>query len=241
MSDLSEIFRKFFTEAKNLVSIHIGFPSKFPLSLPLDSIFHATRWKSLRSLSIASWHLNAEDLISLLRRHHHQLQDLRLTSIYLRPGGSWSSVLQVLANEMDHLGRLDLREIDYAAYFDAAFISAGVEIYDPIPIALPSPSSSAVSVAADPSPPYSPDSLSNMPVQNFHDQNPFNRGMFEKVRGLSVDELGDDGIHVRRDQEQLWEAWVLASRWERKREQRSRDQNGYRHGFRNGNGNGNGN
>ncbi|KAJ5580593.1 hypothetical protein N7450_006894 [Penicillium hetheringtonii] len=234
MSDLSDVFRKFFIEAKSLASIHIGFPSKFPLSVPLDSVFHAARWKDLRSLSIASWRLNAEDLISLLRRHRHKLQDLHLTSIYLRPGGKWTSVLQVLDTEMDHLDRLYLREIDYAAYFDAAFTSAGVEIYDPIPIALPSPSSSTVSVAAGPSPPSSPDLFSNMLVQTHYNQNSFYHGLFEKVRGLSVDELGDDGIHVRRDQEQLWEAWVLASRWERKRGRGNRDQNGYMYGHRNG-------
>lgn len=232
MSDLSDVFYNFFREAKNLVAIHMGFPTKHPISLPLNSIFHNIRWKTLRSLTLQGWRLTSEDLISLIRRHHRQLRDLNLSSIYLQ-SGKWSSVLNVLRHEMDHLDHLQLREIDYAAHFDEISFATGVEVFDPIP--LPPSSSSSVSVATGPSPPSSPDLVPSLPVAllRYHRVS-HRRDTLEKVWGLSVDELGDDGIHVRPDQEWFWEAWVLASRWD--------DREGLGHDFSiSGNANGNGN
>lgn len=46
------------------------------------------------------------------------------------------------------------------------------------------------------------------------DQRDTRQSMLAKVAGLSVDDLGDDGVHVRPEQISLWEAWVLfRSNW----------------------------
>jgi hypothetical protein len=208
MSDLSPVFHRFFTEAKNLVAIHIGFPTKIPLNLDLETIFHGIRWKTLRTLSLQGWRLGADEIITLARRHRHQLREFRLYAIYLRDGGRWRDVLCMLRAEMERLARLDLREIDYAANFDALGIDSGVEIFDPHPTG---PISSSVSVATGTSPPEAP-LLATFGTNGHHralvpgDR----RRSWEKVRGLGVEELGDDGIRVYRDQVHLWEAWVLS-------------------------------
>lgn len=190
MTELSDAFRKFFLEAKNLVAIHIGFLPKHPLSLTLDTLFHGIHWKTLRMLSLQGWHLTAEDLNWLLHRHRAHLRALHLVSVSLRTG-KWDSVLNVLRHELERLDRLELREIGY----DADFISIGVEITEPIPFP-PQFSSSA-------------------------------------IQSLSVDELGDDGVCVRKDQERLWEAWVLTGRWE---EEQGQVKNEYRNEAGHGNG-----
>jgi hypothetical protein len=211
MSDLSPVFHRFFTEAKNLVAIHIGFPAKTPLNLNLEAIFHGIRWKTLRTLSLQGWRLDADEIITLARRHLHQLREFRLYAVYLRGGSRWSDVLCMLRAEMERLTRLDLREIDYAMNFDALAIDSGVEIFDPYPAG---PISSSVSVAAGTSPPERP--LFPAFGTNGHHttlgpgDRLSKRRSLEKVRGLAVEELGDDGIRVHRDQVHLWEAWVLS-------------------------------
>lgn len=188
MTELSDLFRNFFLEAKNLVAIHIGFLPKHPLSLTLDAIFHGIHWKTLRMLSLQGWHLTAQDLNSLLRRHRAHLRALHLASISLRTG-KWASVLNVLRHEMERLNRFELREIKY----DADLISIGTEIIEPIP--LPPQSSSS------------------------------------EIQWLSADALGDDGFHVRKDQERLWETWVLTGKWQKELGQVSDGyQNGHGHG-----------
>ncbi|OOQ84820.1 F-box domain protein [Penicillium brasilianum] len=211
MSDLSPVFHRFFTEAKNLVAIHIGFPAKTPLDLNLETIFHGIRWKTLRTLSLQGWRLGADDIITLARRHRHQLREFRLYAVYLRDGGRWSDVLCMLRTEMERLSRLDLREIDYATNFDALAIDSGVEIFDPQPAG---PISSSVSVAAGTSSREGP----LLPTFGTNGHHPglipggklSRRRSLEKVRGLAAEELGDDGIRVHRDQVHLWEAWVLS-------------------------------
>ncbi|KAF3387733.1 hypothetical protein F1880_000787 [Penicillium rolfsii] len=213
MSNLSPIFNRFFTEAKNLVAIHIGFPAKFPLNLSLEEIFHGISWKTLRTLSLQGWRLSADEIISLARRHRYQLRELRLYAIYLRAGSRWSDVVRMLRAEMERLTRLDLREIDYAANFDALAIDSGVEIYDPHPV---SPISSSLSVAAGTSPPERPllpafgtNGLWHHPALALGGRLSRRRSL-DKVRNLTVEELGDDGMRVHRDQVHLWEAWVLS-------------------------------
>lgn len=215
MSDLSGVFRRFFTEAKNLVAIHIGFPPKAPLNLEADVIFHGIRWKTLRALSLQGWRLSANDIISLARRHRRQLRDFRLVAVYLRPGGRWDSVLSVLRDEMDHLGRVDLRDIDYTANFDAVSIISGVEVFDDAQFTATSASSS-LSVAAGTSPPeFQPSPVFGPGPDSYAVDRgprvPLRKVSIEKMRGLSSDELGDDGIKVRQNQIRLWEAWVLSA------------------------------
>lgn len=215
MSNLSGVFQRFFTEAKNLVAIHIGFPPKTPLNLEADAIFHGIRWKTLRALSLQGWRLSADDIISLARRHRRQLRDFRLVAVYLRPGGRWDSVLSVLRDEMDHLGRLDLRDIDYTANFDALSVTSGVEVFDDAhPAAASAPSSLSVAAGTSlpefqPSQVFGPGPRSYAVVRGH--RVPLRRASLEKMRGLASDELGDDGIKVRRDQVRLWEAWVLSA------------------------------
>ena len=211
MSDLSPVFHRFFTEARNLVAIHIGFPAKIPLNLNLETIFHGIRWKTLRTLSLQGWRLGADEIITLVRRHRHQLRELRLCAVYLRPDGRWRDVLSMLRAEMERLGRLDLHDIDYAANFDALAIDSGVEIFDPHPMA---PVSSSVSVAAETFPPERP-LLHAFGANGHHSAlgsggRLARRGSLEKIRGLDAEELGDDGVRVRREEVHLWEAWVLA-------------------------------
>ncbi|KAJ5280812.1 hypothetical protein N7478_006184 [Penicillium angulare] len=229
MSDLSTVFRRFFLEAKSLVAIHIGFPTKAPLDLDLESIFHNVRWKTLRTLSLQGWRLHADEIISLLRRHRKQLRDFRLCAVYLRPWGLWKNVLNVLREEMERLDRVDLREIDYTDHFDALSQANGIEVFDmPISAAVPS----SLSVAAGTDFPdqsiFTPGVGSGfgfspvMPTRRL----PLRPGSLEKIRGLSQDDLGDNGAFVPREELQLWSAWVLS---------------GAQRGGQRSNGNGNGN
>ncbi|KAJ5895150.1 hypothetical protein N7495_006841 [Penicillium taxi] len=188
MSDLSGVFRRVFTEAQNLVTIKIGFPPKSPLNLALEAIFHNISWKTLRTLGLKGWRLHAEEIISLARRHRSQLRDLRLNAVYVRPGGRWIDVLSVLRVEMKQLNHLDLTDIDYSGNFDAVFLTSGVEVFDD-PLSI-TPISSSLSNATSAFPPQ-PDLL-------------------DKVRDLATVDLGDNGLHVHRDQGHLWEAWVLS-------------------------------
>ncbi|KAJ5175170.1 uncharacterized protein N7482_001047 [Penicillium canariense] len=210
MSHLSSVFHRFFMEAKNLVAIHIGFPAKTPLDLDLEAIFHNIRWKTLRTLSLQGWRLSADELIALVRRHRYQLRDFRLFAIYLRAPGRWRDVLCVLRAEMERLVRLDMREIDYAENFDALTIDSGVEVFDPHPA--PMASSVSVAAATGTSPPEShiPAAFGGNGLPALGRRLPLRRGSFGKVRGLSVDELGDNGFRVQQDQVHLWEAWVLS-------------------------------
>lgn len=228
MADLSGVFKRFFMAAKNLVAIHIGFLNKTPLDLHLEDLFHSIRWKTLRKLSIQGWRLSAGEIIDLVRRHRCQLREFRLVGIYLRPGGRWCDVLDVLRGEMEQLERIDLRDIDYAAYSDlVAGAHAGVEVFDDytLPIQIHGPASSSVAVAAGAegvqevegegtSTPVDlglagPDGLG--PTEVVYGKNGiFGRVTVERVLALGVEDLGDDGVHVLHEQMPLWEAWVLA-------------------------------
>lgn len=210
MADLSDVLGRFFPQAKNLVALHIGFPSKHPLNLALDAIFHNTRWKTLHTLSLQGWRLADHELIDLARRHRRLLRDLRLCTVYLRPGGRWTDVLAVLRDEMERLDRLALHEIDYAESFDTLALADGVEVFDLPPAAL-TPSSLAIDAGT--SPPESQRSAlgaDGPPALGCGPSVP-QRELIEKVRGLTLDDLGDDGIKVRRDQIRLWEAWFLSA------------------------------
>ncbi|KAJ6135270.1 hypothetical protein N7512_000430 [Penicillium capsulatum] len=229
MSDLSGVFHRFFTEAKNLVAINIGFPPKMPLDLEADTIFHGIRWKTLRTLSLQGWRLSAADIISLARRHRRQLRDFRLVAVYLRSGSRWDSVLSVLRDEMDHLRRLDLHDIDYAANFDAVEVTRGVEVFDEDSdneSLTATSAQSSLSVAADTSPPEFPSSPILRPDSDSYAFSrghgaPLRRASLEKMRGLPSEELGDDGIKVHCHQSRLWEAWVLSGRQHASNENRN--------------------
>ncbi|CAI7663672.1 unnamed protein product [Penicillium glandicola] len=213
MADLSGVFHRFFAAAKNLIAIHIGFLSKTPLDLDLELLFHHIRWKTLRKLSIQGWRLSADEIIALARRHSPHLRDFRLLSVYLRPGGLWRDVLAVLHEEMEQLERLVLKDIDYAAHFDSVAVSNGVEVFDDYP-AGPVPSSFTVATGTSSgvqSPTTSPLEPDGLPTSVRGRRLPLRRTSVERLRALSSEDLGDDGVHVLREQMPLWEAWVLSA------------------------------
>lgn len=207
MADLSDVFGRFFAEAKNLVSIHIGFPPKSPLDLDVDAIFHGTRWKTLRALSLQGWRLADHEIISLARRHRRMLREFRLCAVYLRRGGRWRDILAVLREEMERLARVELREIDYADHFDALATASGVEVFDG---PLDAPLLSSLSVAAGTSPPEMRHSMSEGASSALlrGRVTALRSGNLEKLRALTIQDLDDDGVQVQREQIGLWEAWV---------------------------------
>lgn len=241
MEELSNVFRDFFTAARNLVTIHLGFPTKLPLDLRLELIFHHVQWDGLRTLGIQGWRLAADEIIGLARRHQRQLRELRLRSVYLRDGSRWRDVLAVLHDEMERLERVDLRDVDYANHFDSEIMSDGMEVRHletetethPPPLSshevtdgdgdrghLPS------SVMAHNNPnsthAYPPAVLHHQerrwcPEDLYHHHHHYHYhyhalGMTpEALRSLTAEELGDNGTRVDRRQRLLWEAWVVSS------------------------------
>ncbi|KAI9042629.1 F-box domain protein [Aspergillus affinis] len=212
METLSHVFYEFFLAAKNLTAIHLGFPANLPLDLSLDRIFHRLQWRRLHTLSIQGWRLGSDEIIALIRRHRRPLRDLRLASVYLRAGGRWCDILSVLHDEMDLLERIDLSEINYAADFDAenyhnhALLNGnghGDGGFD----------GPLLSVVAQPSPdlppPQTADYLSFAPRGNT--RRSFPDATLEKLRLLTADDLGDNGVRVHRKQRSFWEQWVLSS------------------------------
>ncbi|KAJ5338222.1 hypothetical protein N7452_004950 [Penicillium brevicompactum] len=201
MSSLSPTLRRFFMAAKHLSAIHIGFLSRHPLDLNLDSMFHHIRWKTLRKLSLQGWRLDASEIVAIARRHT-QLRDLRLVGIYLR-SGLWRDVLLVLREELV-LEHLELREIDYASHFDSV-VTTGAEVSDIGPIGVSGPACSPLTVSAGTA------EVGTAGVPTLRNRRGLlRRDSVEKLRGLAVEDLKDDGMRVMRRQLPLWEAWVLA-------------------------------
>ncbi|KAJ5459459.1 hypothetical protein N7530_011403 [Penicillium desertorum] len=205
MADLSGVFHRFFIAAKNLIAIHIGFLSKTPLrprpraTLPPHTLENPPQ-------------THADEIITLARRHNAQLRDFRLLGVYLRPGGLWRDVLVVLREEMEQLERLVLKDIDYAAHFDSVFVSNGVEVFDDYPAGpVPSSLTVAAGTSSAQSPTTTPLVSDGFPALLRERQLPLRRTSLERLRALSSEDLGDDGVHVLREQMPLWEAWVLSA------------------------------
>ncbi|KAJ5734468.1 hypothetical protein N7493_003254 [Penicillium malachiteum] len=189
-----------------LTSLDINFHSHSDITATMSdlskSIFHNIRWKTLRTLSLQGWRLDADEIISLVRRHRRQLCDFRLIAVYLRPRGRWKDVLYVLRNEMERLDRLELREIDYAEHFDALARVDGIEVFDR-PLSPPALSFSDQAF-------FSGIGLgSAVPIAHGR-RIPMQRTSLERLRHLSKDDLGDSGIAVQSEQVQFWAAWVLS-------------------------------
>ncbi|PYH78451.1 hypothetical protein BO82DRAFT_156984 [Aspergillus uvarum CBS 121591] len=225
MDTLSNVFYDFFLAAKNLTAIHLGFPVHAPLDLPLEHIFHRLQWKRLRTLSIQGWRLGSDELMALIRRHRRPLRDLRLAGIYLRPGGRWRDVLVLLHDEMDHLERLDLREIDYMNHFDA--YAHGHHSHNHHAPTAPNGNSTGaaggfhtppptLAIVVQPTP-HSPsrDAVLNVDSLSFaprgSTRRSFDRATLEQLRTYTPEDLGDTGLRVRQDQWLFWKAWVLSS------------------------------
>lgn len=117
MRELSPLFHTVFNSARNLVSVHIGFPQAY-VSIPLEEIFHNIKMEKLRVFSIGGWRLNAEEIIDICHTYRSNLRGLRLHGVLLKEGGMWKNVLSVLRREMVSLRWLSLSKADYAAHFD---------------------------------------------------------------------------------------------------------------------------
>ncbi|KAL9633562.1 MAG: hypothetical protein Q9164_004629 [Protoblastenia rupestris] len=118
MTELSGQARIVLLAAKKLQAIHVGFPSRTPLDLRLETMFHNIRWENLRAFGIQAWRLDALEIIRIVRRHKLTLRGLRLRDVQLKPGSKWKDVLSVLRSEMDQLDWVSLRRIDYSEHFD---------------------------------------------------------------------------------------------------------------------------
>ncbi|OOF97984.1 hypothetical protein ASPCADRAFT_205252 [Aspergillus carbonarius ITEM 5010] len=207
METLSSVFHNFFLAAKNLTTIHLGFPAIAPLDLALEQIFHHLQWKSLRTLSIQGWRLGSEEIVALIRRHRHQLRDVRLASIYIRPGGRWRDVLTVLHDDMDYLEHIDLRGIDYTSHFDASTNT------NPTGHGAGSSQTPTLAIVVQPTPTLAPHkAVLNMDYLYSALPGSTSRSFaLEQLRGVTADDLGDNGVSVNDDQWSLWQAWVLSS------------------------------
>lgn len=129
MLELSDLCKVVLSAARNLHALHIGFPSRTPLDLKLEQIFHNIHWQKLRAFGVQAWRLHGYEIISLARRHRHTLKGLRLRDVHLKNGSRWKEVLAVLRLEMEDLDWVSLRRIDYEDHFDEVW-SGGVEVPD---------------------------------------------------------------------------------------------------------------
>lgn len=118
MRELSGVFRTLFTAAKNIEAIHLGFPSRLPLDLRLEDVFHNVHWPKLRAFGIQAWRLDSEEIINFARRHRRTLRGLRLRDVLMKEGSMWKNVLSMLHDEMENLEWVSLRRIDYSNTFD---------------------------------------------------------------------------------------------------------------------------
>ena len=132
MLDLSGAFRKVFFAAKNLSALHVGFPSRTPVDLRLEQIFHGIHWQKLRAFGIQAWRLDDDEIIELARLHKKTLRGLRLRDVQLKDGSRWKDVLSMLRTEMEELDWVSLRRIDYENHFDEIW-SGSVEVPDEPP------------------------------------------------------------------------------------------------------------
>ncbi|GLA08665.1 hypothetical protein AnigIFM60653_010461 [Aspergillus niger] len=217
METLSNVFHDFFLAAKNLTTIHLGFPTNAPLDLALEQIFHDVQWKRLRTLSIQGWRLGSEEVIAFIRRHRRQLRNVRLASVYLRPGGRWREVLTVLHDEMDLLERIDLRGIDYTSNFDANINTNAHHNADAAGPGTGSSQTPTLAIVVQPTPDMAPHKAF-LNMDYYSNSGPpgktrrsFSETTLEQLRGHTSDVLGDNGESVSQDQRLLWEAWVLSS------------------------------
>lgn len=118
MRQLSDFFKDVFSVARGMQAVHIGFPSRTPLRLGLEEIFHHVRWERLRAFGIQAWRLDAEEIIGFVRRHRRTLRGLRLRDVLLKEPSMWKTILVMLRKEMECLDWVSLRRIGYTRSFD---------------------------------------------------------------------------------------------------------------------------
>ncbi|KAL8806650.1 MAG: hypothetical protein Q9182_001178 [Xanthomendoza sp. 2 TL-2023] len=227
MRTASQLFRTVFLAAKNLQALHIGFPSRSPLNLRLEEIFHFVQWEKLRAFGIQAWRLEADEIIQLARRHRTTLRGLRLRDVQLRDGSMWKDVLAMLRYEMERLDWVSLRRVDYSRHFDELWANS-MEIVDgslggsdsddeddfPAHFSVGGSdyesgddidSEDEHSLADTDHGPdaneiaLSPDTTASMPFCTCS----------RSSDPASADDLGDNGMFVFYQQRKMWEQWVI--------------------------------
>lgn len=226
--ELAPCFDIVFNSATNLQAVHIGFPTRTPLELSLEDVFHQVRWDRLRAFGIQAWRLEAEEIINLVRRHRKTLRGLRLRDVLLKQGSLWKDVLSVLRAEMEQLDWVSLRRIDYSAHFDeiSEIAKHSIEVPDD------QPTSGSNSDDEDEFPNHlndmnlhedsdgdDSDADSNADTDNGPDANeialspdtPTSMPFCTCSRSTwpaNPDDLGDNGRFVTYQQRKMWEKWV---------------------------------
>lgn len=227
MRATSRLFRTVFTAAQNLQAVHVGFPSRAPLDLGLEEIFHSIRWEKLRAFGIQAWRLTADEIVQLARRHSKTLRGLRLRDVQLREGSMWKDVLTMLRTEMEQLDWVSLRRIDYSKHFDELWADS-MEVGD-------GSLGGSESDDEDDFPPHfsvagsDNNSEDEYDSENEHSIADTDHGPDANEIALSpnttaslpfctcshssdpasADDLGDNGLFVIYQQRKLWEKWVV--------------------------------
>ncbi|KAI9664409.1 MAG: hypothetical protein M1829_005802 [Trizodia sp. TS-e1964] len=125
MRELTGLFKTVFSTARGMLAVHVGFPTRAPIHLKLEDIFHNVQWEKLRAFGIQSWRLDAGEIIALARRHRKTLRGLRLRDVLLKKGSLWKDVLAMLREEMELLDWVSLRRIGYSEQFDLQYAGTG--------------------------------------------------------------------------------------------------------------------
>ena len=234
MIELSSLAKTVLLAARNLQAIHVGFPSRSPLDLRLETMFHSIRWDNLRAFGIQAWRLDAQEIIKMVRRHRTTLRGLRLRDVQLKKGSRWRDVLQILRSDMHQLEWVSLRRIDYSEHFDLLWANT-MEVPDEAPPGT-SGSSDEEDIDQDISPHLSDhESIIGSEIEN-SDEDSDEESLADTDHGPEaddiaispdtpitlpfctcergddpddVDELGDNGVAVTYQQRKVWEKWVV--------------------------------
>ncbi|KAL8767297.1 MAG: hypothetical protein Q9209_006135 [Squamulea sp. 1 TL-2023] len=229
MMAASQLFRTVFLAAHNLQAVHVGFPSRSPLDLRLEEIFHWVQWERLRAFGIQAWRLNADEIVQLARRHRTTLRGLRLRDVQLREGSMWKDVLAMLRHEMEQLDWVSLRRVDYSKHFDELWADS-MEIVDgslggsesddeddyPAHFSVPgSEDDREEDIDIDSEDEHSLADTDHGPDANEIALSPNTTASLpfctcsRSSNPASADELGDNGMFVYYQQRKMWEQWVI--------------------------------
>ena len=228
--ELSTCFGTVFASAVNLQAVHIGFPTRTPLELSLEDVFHYVTWDKLRAFGIQAWRLDSDEIIDLVKRHKKTLRGLRLRDVLLKEGSVWKDILSVLRLEMEQLDWVSLRRIDYSNHFDevSEIARQSIEVPDD------PPASGSESDEEDQFPNHlndmelggedddegdDSDEGSNADTDHGPDANEFALSpdtptsmpfctCSRSAYSTNPDDLGDNGRFVTYHQRKLWEKWV---------------------------------
>ncbi|EEP77928.1 predicted protein [Uncinocarpus reesii 1704] len=236
MRELSGVFHTLFLAAKNMEAVHLGFPSRLPLDLSLEDIFHNVYWERLRAFGIQSWRLDSHEIINFARRHRKTLRGLRLRDVLLKEGSMWKDVLSMLHDEMEQLEWVSLRRIDYSNAFDEKWAASAdisdiqffpnsdseaedmFDVYEgqnghtDDDMSIGEESDGLSDHNGDDGPranqiELAPDTAINAPIF----QLPPSTNQWELLSTVSADELDDNGMNVEYRQRKIWEAWVISN------------------------------